>query len=418
MLSKLLKNSFFRNSLWYTIGTMITPLIGFIMLPIFTNYLTPAEYGIMTTVQTLVGMLQVFLLLSLHGAVTRFYFDFISNKEEQKKYLGSIFMFVIIFSTVIAIFLLIFSQQVGSLLFSSIPIYPYFYYLIFLSWISAILSLPLALLRAQERAIFFVIINLVKAILIMALSIYFIIYRDLGAESALLSHFVVTLVVVVFLIVSSRQDLMFTLNFKYIKNSLLFSLPLIPHVASAWIIASSDRIILEKFVTLKEIGIYALAVQVSMILSLFYQSINNALMPRYTKLRKENNNLKAESLLKIFFYLVIVFGGISIPIAMLGTNLLASEEYKSAIWLIPFLILGIIIKGLYYIPVTKLFYHKKTAAIAKSSTIAAFLNIAINMSLIPIIGIYGAIISTIIAEVIRILLINKASRAVEGKIVS
>lgn len=416
MLSKILKNKFFRNSLWYTIGTMITPLIGFIMLPIFTNYLTPEEYGIMTTVQTIVGMLQIFLLLSLHGAVTRFYFDYLDNKEEQKKYLGSIFLFVFVLSAIVSIILMIFAQQIGSLLFSSIPIYPYYFYLIFLAWVNAIISLPFALLRAQERANFFVIISIARAILIMALSIYFIIYCGLRAESALLAHAIVTTIFVIILMVSVRKNLIFTFKMDYIKNSLLFSLPLIPHVASAWIIASSDRIILEKYVTLKEIGVYAIAVQVSMILSLFYQSINNALMPQYTKLRKEDNNFRATLLLKVFFYIIIGFGILSIPIAMFATDLLAGEEYKEAILLVPFLLLGVIMKGFYYIPVANLFYHKKTASIAKSSTIAATLNIGINISLIPVIGIYGAIVSSLIAELIRMLLILKASRAVEKKV--
>src|SRR5699024_9806600 len=152
MLSNIIKNKFFKNTILYTMGSMMTPLIGFIMLPIYTNYLVPSEYGVMTTVQSLVGMIQIFLLLSLNGAVTRFYYDFIDDHDKQKEYLGSIFFFVFLFSAMISLLMLIFSDAIGGFLFSSIPINPYYYYMIVLSWVSALLALPLALLRAQEKA--------------------------------------------------------------------------------------------------------------------------------------------------------------------------------------------------------------------------------------------------------------------------
>lgn len=409
MFSRLKKSKFLKNSILYTLGTMMTPLIGFIMLPVYTNYLAPAEYGTMTTVQTLVGMFQVFLVLSLHGAITRFFYDYLDDVKKQKEYLGSIFLFVMLFSSLASIILMIFHQYIGFILFSSIPTVPFYFYMIGIAWVNAILALPMALIRAQENAGLFVAINMSKAVLIMLFSIYFIVVLGLGAKSALLSQLIITSLVVVGLLIKQKHFLIFSLNKNYIKYSLMFSLPLLPHVASGWIIKSSDRIILEKFVSLEEIGVYALAAQVSMVLSLFYQGVNNAFVPRYTKLRKENKRKQASKLLKVFFYVVIASGFLSIPIAMLGTKMLSNNSYNEAIWLIPLLILAQIAKGLYYIPVAELFYSKKTNSIASSSLIAALANIIINFSLIPFIGIYGAIISTIFAELVRLALIYRLS---------
>ncbi|WP_067843857.1 lipopolysaccharide biosynthesis protein [Amphibacillus sediminis] len=414
MINKIKKSKFFKNSILYTIGGMMTPLIGFIMLPIYTNYLPPSEYGIMTTVQSLVGMFQIFLLLSLNGAVTRFYYDFLDNKTEQRKYLGTIYIFVFLFATAISILMLILHQFIGGVLFSNIPVKPYYFYMIGLSWLNALLALPLALLRAQEKAGLFVAINIIKALIIMSLTMYFIIVKGLGAISALASQSIILSLTVIILLIYSLKYISLKISILFIKNSLWFSLPLLPHVASGWIISSSDRVILEKFVSLDKLGVYSLAVQVSMVLSLFYTSVNNALVPRYTSLRKENKNIESQKLLKSFYYIVIIFGAISIPIAMLGTKLLSSDSYNYALWLIPFLIVGHILKGIYYIPVAKLFYNKSTRAIATSSSIAAVVNILVNLTLIPFIGVPGAVVSTIIAEIIRTLLIYKASLKTES----
>ncbi|WP_233879575.1 lipopolysaccharide biosynthesis protein [Virgibacillus halodenitrificans] len=404
------RNKFFSNSILYIVGSMMTPFIGLIMMPIYTNYLRPEEYGTMTTVQTLVGMFQLFLHLSLHGAVTRFFYDYLNDKEKQKEYIGSIFAFVCVFSTSMSLVLLIFHNPIGSLLFSNIPINPFFFYLVGLSWASSVLALPLALWRAQEKAGLFVIFNITKSILIMIVASFLIIVKDFGPEGVLLSHFTISVSFVIIASIISRKS--FTISFQstYVKNSLIFSIPLLPHVASGWIIKSSDRVILEKFVDLKELGLYSLAAQVSIVLSLFYTGVNNALVPRYTSLRKEGNNEEAKKLLRIFTIIIILTGGLSIPIAIFAVQLLSSNNYIGAMNFVPVLIIGEIIKGLYFIPVAKLFYTKSTKSIATSSIIAAVANIILNFFLIPYIGAYGAAASTIISELIRFTLIYVASK--------
>src|SRR5699024_10537460 len=121
----------------------------------------------------------------------------------------------------------------------------------------------------------------------------------------------------------------------------------------------------------------------------------------------------ANKLLKNFNIIILGFGLLSIPIAMIATNFIVTDNYKGAILLLPLLLSGHMIKGFYYVPVAKLFYAKKTKAIASSSTLAAIINIVINLMLIPFIGVYGAIVSTIVAEIIRYLLININSKKVQ-----
>jgi O-antigen/teichoic acid export membrane protein len=409
-IKKILKNKFFKNSILYTLGSMMTPLIGLIMLPVYTNYLTPSEYGIMTTIQTLMGMLQLILLLSLHGAITRFFYDFLNEPEKQREYLGSIFTFVVLFSSILSTLLLSLKTIIGNILFEQIPVDPYFIYLVGLAWVSSLSALSMALFRAQEKAGQFILINIVKAFFIASITAYLIISKGLGPDIALMVQLLVTLIIVVISFGIQRKYLRITINLSYVKQSLLFSIPLLPHVASGWIISSSDRVILEKFVDISNLGIYSLAVQVSMVLALFYTSVNNALVPRYTKLRKEGNEVKADRLLKMFGVIVTAFGIISIPFAMLAIKFFTSSQYSEAFMLTPLLLIGQIIKGYYFIPVAKLFYVKKTRAIASSSTVAAIVSILVNLLAIPIIGIYGAIVSATLSEVCRYLLIYRASK--------
>lgn len=410
MLKKIVANPFFKNSLLYTLGSMITPIIGFIMLPFYTNVFTPAEYGVVTTTQSLIGLLQIFLVLSLHGAITRFFYDYLDQPKEQRRYLGSIFIFVSLFSTVFSSLLLIFNEVIGSFLFQDIPINPFYYLLILISWLSALLSLPLALFRAQEKAYLFVFVNFSKAVLIMLLSIYLIKYENFGPEGVLIAQASISAIVTLITYLHIIKYIDFNFSMQSIKESLLFSLPLIPHVASGWIISSSDKVILEKFVGVAEVGIYSLAVQISMVLGLFFASVNNALVPRYTKLKKMNQANQADKLLRIFAGVVVGVSIIYLPTSIIVIKYISSPEYHSAINIIPLLLIGQIVNGFYFIYVAKLFYAKKSGSIAFSSSTAAITNILLNIVLIPQIGIYGAAVSTIISEMVRFLLVKNSNK--------
>lgn len=410
---KLRNSRFFKNSILYTIGSMMTSLIGLFLLPVYTKYLNPAEYGIMSTILTLMGMIQLFLNLSLPGAVTRIYYDFSNNSDEQKKYLGSIFIFILIFSTIISTILLLSHEIIGGLLFNNIPIFPYYFYLIILSWISSLIEFPMALLRAKEMARTYAIINILKAMAIMIVTLYLLVIKGLGLNSIFISQIIITFIFVLIIFVMERSSFKLILDFSHLRRSLDFSLPLLPHVASAWIISSSDRVILEKLVDMNDLGIYALASQVTYVLNTFYSSVNNAFLPRYIILRQERKEQKANRLLKILKLVVIVFGILSIPVAVYGLKLFISSEYLEVLSIVPILLLGKIMTGLYLVPVAKLYYSRKTTAIAKSSSIAAFVNIAVSIIAIPRIGIYGAVCSTIISELFRYVFIYISSKKIE-----
>lgn len=409
MIEKISKNSFFRNSVLYTLGAMMTPLIGVLMLPIYTKYLTTSEYGILTTILMLLGLFQLLFLLGLNGSITRFYYEYEEDLKKLRNFLGTIFNFVFIFSTVIASGLLLFGDLIGGILFKNIPINPYYFYLIYISWITSFWALQLSIFRVQEKAYLFVLLSGIKEVLTAGVAFYLIVYREATVEDILFVQLVVTIGIVLVTFGVQSRYISFTFNKDILIQSLVFGLPLLPHIGSSWVINSFDKVILEKYIDVGELGIYVLATQIAMVMSLFYASINNAMVPRYTKLLMSGNEKEAKNLNRIFLCVILASGVIAIPVATLGIKLFTSDIYQEAVKFIPLLIISQIISGIYFIPVAKLFYLKLTKNIAISSLIAAFSSVILNITLIPFYGVYGAIYSSIIAALIRLLFIYKAS---------
>lgn len=402
-LIKFKKNSFLRNAFLYTIATMMTPAIGVILLPVYTAYLTPAEYGIMTTVQAFVGVLQLIMILSLHGAVTRLYYDFIDKNEERKKYIGSIFLFILLFAGLLSISLLLLKPILSNLLFHNIPSEPFFLYMVLLSFLTGIISMPLALLRVQERAWNFFIISLLKSLFILILSLYMVIGLRMGPEGPLLAQIISLTIILFAFFFMLKKDLTLNFTWAYIKMSLIFSLPLLPHSLSSWVITASDRIILEKYVSLENLGYYALAAQMSTILRLLYMSVNGAYLPRYIKLKTEGKEQSARKLTQYFFIMIVISGIITILLSKFIVNLLVSEQYSATYSFLIILLIGEMILGFNFLIVSRLFYYKKTGYISMSSLSAALINIILNLFLIPVIGVWGAVITTLLSLVTMVL---------------
>jgi O-antigen/teichoic acid export membrane protein len=390
---------FLGNALLYTIGSMITPAIGLILLPVYTSYLSPGEYGTITTIQALAGILQLVMLLSLHGAITRLYYEFLEKPKEQKTYLGSIFLFVLLFSSALSIFLFVLKPIIGSLLFKNIPVDPFYFYFIILSFFTSLSSIFHSVIRVKERPWSMIGGYMLKGILILSISLVVIIKLEMGASGALLANVMAEGIVLLVYFFICKRDMILSLSKPYIWMSLSFSIPLLPHTLSNWFIVASDRIILEKFIPLDQLGYYSLAAQMATVLRLLYMSINSAYVPRYNLLQKQGKT--TENMNTYFFAIILVTGFLAIVSSGFLLQLLASESYDPAQKFLPFLFIGEMIQGVNFIIAAKLLYAKKTGSVSASSFIAGAINLVINLSLIPVIGVWGAVVSTIAAESIR-----------------
>ena len=264
--------------------------------------------------------------------------------------------------------------------------------------------MPLALLRVQERAWNFFIISLLKSLFILILSLYMVIGLRMGPEGPLLAQIISLTIILFAFFFMLKKDLTLNFTWTYIKMSLIFSLPLLPHIQrSSWVITASDRIILEKYVSLEILGYYALAAQMSTLILLLYMSVNGAYLPRYIKLKTEGKEKSAKKLTQYFFIMIVISGIITILLSKFIVNLLVSEQYSSTYSFLIILLIGEMILGFNFLIVSRLFYNKKTSYISMSSLATALINIILNLLLIPVIGVWGAVITTLLSLVTMVL---------------
>ena len=242
-------------------------VFGILLLPVITNYLTPEDYGLWSYIISLITFIFAISTLNLNTFILRYYFlekDFAS----QKKLLGNIFSFVILFNIIILIILLYNGDSIVSKYGISVDFYPFIFIALFANFLNVFSIFPLALLRINGKAKQYMWINVSRVATQYSLTLYFLLYLDLEVLSLFYSLLITNLVYVFIYLYILHSNIKLNIDFNQLKVALKFSLPLVLGTVSYIIMNVSDRIILEKYVPLSDIGIYSLGYTIGFALNI------------------------------------------------------------------------------------------------------------------------------------------------------
>jgi len=172
---------------------------------------------------------------------------------------------------------------------------------------------------------------------------------------------------------------------------------LVPHYLMALCLVGVDRFVLAHYRSLEEVGVYSLAYTLGMTMFLVSVSIGQAWRPIYFDTARNNGGRhilgKLSSGMAVLLTAVAVFG---IQIAPAFTGLLDSR-YSSVGRLIPWIIGSYQLHTFFGLFQLALLEGKKTKFIVVASAAAFFLNLALNLWWVPLLGMYGAAYATLVA---------------------
>src|SRR5699024_1738221 len=210
--------------------------------------------------------------------------------------------------------------------------------------------------------------------------------------------FIMDIIYTVYIIYFTKLDFKKFKNY-YITSSLLLAIPLIPHFLAGWFNNAGDRVLIEHFLSLYELGIYSVGAQFNSGLMLLVTSFNLAFAPRFYKIMKQQKmkqtlftnifNFAVSSMVLVSFLVIIM-----LPFFIRHFGV---ESYQSNYIFIWLLIGGTLWHLGYIMSVSSLIYFKKMNKVAIITVITALVNILLNLVLIPIMGILGASLATYIA---------------------
>jgi O-antigen/teichoic acid export membrane protein len=381
-----------KNTLIIGLGKVSTQLVSFILLPLYTFFLTPKEYGVVDLVVTYVALLVPAVTLQLEMSSFRFLIDAREDESQKKLIVSNVLRMILPILLVLAI-------SFG--LISSIFSIAYAPLITLIVAVTIFSNLFLQFARGFGDNKNFAIASIATGVTTLVMSVGLIAFAGFGAEGMLLSLATANLICAIYLFIALKLWRYIGLrnNSRRLQKDLIgYSLPLIPNGVSWWVINVSDRTIITLLIGSAANGIYAVSNKYAAIFSGIFSIFSMS----WTESASVNINSKDRD---VFFSqtsnaIVRLFG--SFGIVLIATipvvfSLLVSSSFNQAYMYIPILILAAFFNAIVGLYSAVYVAKRMTKQVMNTSLVAAGINILLTVSLMPFLGIYAAAISTAVA---------------------
>lgn len=388
------KKQLLINTVIIAIGKLSTQVISFLLLPLYTSKLSPEEYGTYDFLVTLSIFLLPIITMLMEESMFRFLID-ADDLKSKKRIITSTIVYTVFGTT-------IFSLIAGIIM--GITKYEYAFVFILFIISNVLIGLSNALARGTSKIKLYSISNFILGVSTIVLNIVFIVSLKLGVNGLLWSNTIANSLTAIIVLMKlhlpqfvSKKDL----SKKTLTEMLRYSIPLVPNNLSWIVISLSDRLMLTGMIGAEANGIYSIANKFPNIIYTCYGFFSTAWKESAAKILKEDNKVQYYNSIYRdikFFLKAIVLGLIAImPFVF---PLFIDQTYNEAYLYIPLLVISI-----YYTNMSN-FYggiftaYKNTKIMGSTTVAAAVLNVVINLIFIPKFGIYAAVFSTLISNVI------------------
>ena len=232
-----------KHSAIYGLGGLVSRILAVLLLPLYTRYLSPSDYGKVETLIALTTVIGIVLRMGIHAAFFRFYFDS-SAPEHRRLVLRTSFWFTMAMATAGLAAGLILSGTIADLLFGS----PDDSELVMASfvglWAGMNYEQLTSLFRVEERSGAFVTASLANILLTIGATLLLVVALDQGPIGVIVGNFTGTLLVYAALIGYRREQLGLQFDRSLLREMNRFGVPLIPTALFLWVTNFSDRLFL------------------------------------------------------------------------------------------------------------------------------------------------------------------------------
>jgi len=393
-----------RASSVYGLANLGIRALNFFLLPVYTRFLSPADYGMIALAETLAAFFSAVLSMGFDASIQRLYFRHIEGGGTLNDYIGSALKFALGVQAVFVALVLTVGPglQRAIVPHSSVP-YRYFALAMIASTATLFFQSRQILYQAEHRPWAYAILAGLSFALTASLCVWLVVFARRGVVGMLSGKVIAALACLIVSLALTRPVFRSRFHWKFVRETASVGLPLVPHLLMALGLVTADRFILAHYRDLREVGLYAIAYTLGMIMSLVTMSLNQAWAPVYYE--TANRGEEGRYILsKMCSGLVIVLTAIACFGALIAQPFVArflDHRYAAAGRVVPWIIGAYLAHSLFSMFGAACMQARRTTLIMASSFVALTVNTILNFALIPHWGMYGAAYATLIAYVIE-----------------
>ena len=390
------------QTLVYGLGHVLARSVTFLLLPLYTNLFTPADYGVLSLAYAFMGFMVVVLHYGIDAALLKRYVQ--AEGAARAGYFSTAWVSLLItgigFASLVALFR---EDLVGPLLGSGNG--RFMVYLAVILVLDVMWSLPQLALRSENRPLAYIGFSLLNVTLSLGLNLIFVLQLRKGVEGALISNVIASgAIFLISLPIVWRRLALKSISIERWRELMRFGLPFLPAGIFAMLMELADRYLLKVFTDVETVGLYSAGYKLGTLMLLVVSGFNLAWHPFFLKQgdREDSPCMFA----RISTYVLAFLGMLWILILVwvprllrldLGPGTFYGAEFWQSAQIVPWIALGYLFHGAYLLQLPGVFLRNESRWVMLTRGAGAGANISLNLLLIPVYGIYGAAWATCIA---------------------
>ena len=390
-----------KQSLVYGFGHVITRLVTFLLLPLYTNQFTPEQYGIVALFYTFVPLLNIVVRYGMGAAFLKNYVP--ANKEDRMSIMTNVIISLVL-TGIPFLLLFYFFRESLSIVFFGVAKPSYVVMMGIIIFLDTIWSIPMLALRAENRPRLFIFFSFLNVGVTLICNLVFIIIFEMNIGSIFLSNLIASLIIFILVLPYIYQRFRFsTLSIVKWKTILSFALPFLPAGLFAMAMEVADRYILKLLTDLETVGIYNAGYKIGVLMLLVVNGFNMGWQPYFLEKNFDSRskiypriNSIVLAILGFIWILLLFWTDDLIKTSFLGITFFGSDFFGS-LNIIPWIGLSYFFYGFYHLQTPGVFLKNRPKYAAWTRLFGAFSNIGLCFLLIPIFGALGAAYATCIS---------------------
>ncbi|MBI4167044.1 MAG: oligosaccharide flippase family protein [Acidobacteria bacterium] len=387
-----------KHSGIYGIGLVSSKAVGFIMIPVYTRFLAPGDYGTLELLDLLTFFATNFATLGIEAAVFRFYAAY-DSEQEKKEVIATALLYATGGSFLCALVLFIWADPIARQVLGSSALSPLVRIVSATFFFSNLCEVPLAHWRAQERSVLYVSVNLARTLLGAASIAVALAALKWGVRGILYANLLTNAIAGLGLAGSALLYLPRKLDARKLAEMLRYSVPLFISGLGSFVLVFSDRFFLRRYGDLTQVGIYALGYKLAMIVNLVVGGPFRLTWQwqQFELAKKENAKVMYA---KIQIYQLLVSVSVGLAIALLAKDalrILSPTSYWGASQIVPIIAFCYVLDNVRSMILSGVLVQRMTHSLIPIAVAAALINVTLNFLLIPHFLAMGAAVATLLS---------------------
>ena len=388
------------QTLIYGMGGIALQLVGVVTLPIFARIFSPADFGIIELATVLIAVLTIFVDGGMASASQRSYFDHSDEEEiQRRRILVTALLFQLALAGVVALLLSAFAEPLSRALFDGRDHSGLLIILAAMLPAFAVSQFTREILRLEFRAWSYLASSIAGAVVGATISILAVVSWDAGVDGPFIGLLAGSAVSGVYGLVLVWRRLVARPSRRELDVMVRFGVHLIPTALALWALSLIDRLMLAELADLDELGQYAIATRIALPVLLLVTALGVAFSPFALSLFQSDPQREKDVRARILtdFTAALTFIGLACALWARELTELVAPDFDEAYTAVGLVAFGLVGFGISSIVVAGISFSRQTKWLTLYSATATLLNVALNLVLIPPLGMIGAAIATLAA---------------------